>query len=39
MAAKLARLTQKTAIQMHLVTESSRSRRLVRKLLDTLVHR
>jgi len=36
MAAKLARLTQKTAIQMHLVAESCTtcSRRPVRKLLD-----
>jgi hypothetical protein len=41
MAAKLTRLTHKIAIQLHLVTEnsiicSSRSRRPVRKLLDTL---
>jgi hypothetical protein len=40
MAAKLTRLTHKIAIQLHLVPEScticsSRSRRLVRKLLDT----
>jgi hypothetical protein len=40
MAAKLTRLTHKIAIQLHLVAEScticsSRSRRLVRKLLDT----
>jgi hypothetical protein len=40
MAVKLTRLTHKTAIQQHLVAEScticsSRSRRLVRKLLDT----
>jgi hypothetical protein len=40
MAAKLARLTHKIAIQLHLVAEScnicsSRSRRPVRKLLDT----
>jgi hypothetical protein len=40
MAAKLTRLTQKIAIQLHLVAEScticsSRSRRPVRKLLDT----
>jgi hypothetical protein len=41
MAAKLTRLTHKIAIQLHLVAEScticsSRSRRPVRKLLDTL---
>jgi hypothetical protein len=40
MAAKLTRLTHKIAIQLHLVAESftifsSRSRRPVRKLLDT----
>jgi len=40
MAAKLTRVTHKIAIQPHLVTEScticnSRSRRPVRKLLDT----
>jgi hypothetical protein len=40
MAAKLTRLTHKVAIQLHLVAESciicsSRSRRPVRKLLDT----
>jgi hypothetical protein len=40
MAEKLTRLTHKIAIQLHLVAEnrttcSSRSRRLVRKLLDT----
>jgi hypothetical protein len=40
MAAKLPRLTHKIAIQLHLVAEScimcsSRSRRPVRKLLDT----
>jgi hypothetical protein len=40
MAAKVTRLTHKIAIQLHLVTESftiysSRSRRPVRKLLDT----
>jgi len=40
MAAKLTRLTHKIAIQLHLVAEScticsSRSRRLVLKLLDT----
>jgi hypothetical protein len=40
MAAKLTRLTHKIAIQLHLVAEScticsSRSRWLVRKLLDT----
>jgi hypothetical protein len=40
MAAKLTRLTYKIAIQLHLVAESciicsSRSRRSVRKLLDT----
>jgi hypothetical protein len=40
MAAKLTRLTHKIAIQLHLVVEncticSSRSRRPVRKLLDT----
>jgi len=40
MAAKLTRLTYKTAKQLHLVAESckicsSRSRRTVRKLLDT----
>jgi hypothetical protein len=40
MATKLTRLTHKISIQMHLVTEScticsSRSRRPVRKLLDT----
>jgi hypothetical protein len=39
-AAKLARLTHKVAIKLHLVAEScticsSRSKRLVRKLLDT----
>jgi len=41
MAAKLTRLTHKIAIQLHLVAlsctiSSSRSRRPVRKLLDTL---
>jgi hypothetical protein len=41
MAAKLTRLSHKIAIQLHLVAEScticsSRSRRPVRKLLDTL---
>jgi hypothetical protein len=41
MAAKLMRLTHKITIQLHLVAEncttcSSRSRRPVRKLLDTL---
>jgi len=40
MAAKLTRLTHRIAIQLHLVadsctTYSSRSRRQVRKLLDT----
>jgi hypothetical protein len=40
MAEKLTRLTHKIAIQLHLVAEScticsSRSRRLVRKLMDT----
>jgi hypothetical protein len=40
MAAKLARLTHKIAMQLHLVAEScticsSRSRRPLRKLLDT----
>jgi len=40
MAAKLTRLTHKIAIQLHLVAEScatcsSRSRRPIRKLLDT----
>jgi len=40
MAAKLTRLTHKIAIQLHVVAESytvcsSRSRRPVRKLLDT----
>jgi len=40
MAAKLTRLTHKIAIQLHLVAESyticsSRSRRPVRRLLDT----
>jgi hypothetical protein len=40
MAAKLTRLTHKVAIQLHLLTEgctiySTRSRRPVRKLLDT----
>jgi len=40
MAAKLTRLTHKTAIQLHLVAKScticnSRSRRPVRKVLDT----
>jgi hypothetical protein len=40
MAAKLTRLTHKIAMQLHLVAEncticSSRSRRSVRKLLDT----
>jgi hypothetical protein len=40
MAAKLTRLTHKIAIQLHLVAEncticSSRSRRPVRKLMDT----
>jgi hypothetical protein len=43
MAAKLTRLTHRIAIQMHLVAEScticnSRSRRPVRKLLDTPSH-
>jgi hypothetical protein len=43
MAAKLARPTQKLAIQLHLVAESciicsSRSMRPVRKLLDTFIH-
>jgi hypothetical protein len=43
MVAKLTRLTHKIAIQLHLVTEcctirSSRSRRPVRKLLDTPSH-
>jgi hypothetical protein len=43
MVAKLARLTHKIAIQLHLVAEScticsSRSRRQVRKLLDTPCH-
>jgi hypothetical protein len=43
MAAKLTRLTHKIAIQLHLVAEScticsSRSRRPVRKLLDTSSH-
>jgi hypothetical protein len=42
MAAKLTRLTHKTAIQLHLVAEcctigSSHSRRPVRKLLNTLL--
>jgi hypothetical protein len=42
MAAKLTRLTHKIAIQLHLVAEScaicsSRSRRPVRKPLDTLL--
>jgi hypothetical protein len=41
MAAKLTRMTQKMAIQLHLVAEncticSSRCRRPVRKLLDIL---
>jgi hypothetical protein len=41
MATKLTRLTHKIAIQVHLVAESctissSRSRRPVRKLLDTI---
>jgi len=41
MAAKLTRLTHKILIQLHLVAEScticsSRSRRPVRKLMDTL---
>jgi len=41
MAAKLTRLTHKVVIQLHLVAESyticsSRSRRPVRKLMDTL---
>jgi hypothetical protein len=41
MVAKLTRLTHKIVIQLHLVAEScivcsSRSRLLVRKLLDTL---
>jgi hypothetical protein len=40
MAAKLTRLTHKIAIQLHIVAQtcticSSRSRRLVRKILDT----
>jgi len=40
MAAKLSRLTHKIAIQLHLMAQScaicsSRSRRKVRKLLDT----
>jgi len=40
MAAKLTRLTHKIEVQLHLATEScticsSRSRRPVRKLLDT----
>jgi hypothetical protein len=44
MAAKLTRLTRKIAIQLHLVVESctiysSRSRRPVRKLLDTPSYR
>jgi hypothetical protein len=44
MAAKVSRLTHKIAIELHLVAEScticsSRSDRLVRKLLDTLVWR
>jgi hypothetical protein len=44
MAAKLTRLAHKIAIQLHLVAEScticsSRSRRQVRKLLDTPSHR
>jgi hypothetical protein len=43
MMLKLTRLTQKIAILLHLVAEScaiciSRSRRPVRKLLDTLSH-
>jgi hypothetical protein len=43
-AAKLARLTHKIAIQLHLGAESyiicsSRSRRLVRKLFDTPFYR
>jgi hypothetical protein len=43
MTAKLTRLTHKIAIQLHLVAESctvwsSRSRRPVRKLLDTPSH-
>jgi hypothetical protein len=43
MAAKLTRLTHKIAIQLHLMAEScttcsSRSRRPVRKLLDTPSH-
>jgi len=43
MAAKLTRLTHKITIQLHLVAEScticsSPTRRLVRKLLDTLVY-
>jgi hypothetical protein len=43
MAAKLTKLTHKIAIQLHLVAESctirsSRSRRPVRKLLDTASH-
>jgi hypothetical protein len=42
MAAKLTRMTHEIAIQLHLVAESctirsSRSRRPVRKLLDTVV--
>jgi hypothetical protein len=41
MAAKFTRLTHKIVIQLHLVVEtcticSSRSRRQIRKLLDTL---
>jgi len=44
MAAKLTRLTHKTATQLHLVAEScttcsSRSRRPVRNLLDTSSYR
>jgi len=44
MAAKLTSLTQKIAIQLHLVAEScticsSRSRRRVRKLLDILSYK
>jgi len=35
MAEKLTRLTHKIAIQLHLVAENSRSRRPVRKILDT----
>jgi hypothetical protein len=43
MAAKITRLTHKIVIQLHLVPEictifTSRSRRPVRKLLDTLLH-